>query len=59
MNFEDCYNILSSHRDELNQINRLYLNITSKGLSLKEIRASNISKKVYAKERVPRLNFKN
>ena len=32
MNFENYYNPLSSHQDKNNQINHLYLNITSKRL---------------------------
>lgn len=36
MNFEGYYNTLSSHQDEINQINHLYLNITSKGLIMDE-----------------------
>ena len=37
MNFENYYNTLSSHQDEINQINHLYLNITSKGLIMDEM----------------------
>ena len=37
MNFENHYNTLSSYQDEINQINRLYLNITSKGLIMDEM----------------------
>lgn len=37
MNFKNYYNTLSSHQDEINQINHLYLNITSKGLIMDEM----------------------
>ena len=37
MNFENYYNTLSSHQDEINQINHLCLNITSKGLIMDEM----------------------
>ena len=37
MNFKNYCNTLSSHQDEINQINHLYLNITSKGLIMDEM----------------------
>ena len=37
MNFGNYHNKLSSHQDEINQINQLYLNITSKGLIMDEM----------------------